>query len=128
MKRKGLRKSGYVEIYAPNHPLSGLGRYVYEHRLVAAEKWGIFAVIGMCVHHKDGDRSNNKIENLEIISNAKHLSMHHKGQNSKLRIIGSPNPIISCPCGCESKLLKYDVRGRARRYLHGHSGRRNEHG
>ncbi len=122
MIRKGLRKSGYVDIYAPDHPLANSNGYVYEHRLVACEKWGIFVVQNMQVHHKDGDRSNNKIENLEIINISKHTSMHQRGPDSKQRIIGDPNPILKCACVCGSKLLKYDTRGRPRKYIWGHNG------
>lgn len=33
---------------------------------------------GMHVHHKDGDKSNNDISNLELMSAADHLSYHQK--------------------------------------------------
>jgi hypothetical protein len=35
---------------------------------------------GFHVHHKDGDRTNNKIGNLELIDGRKHNSMHSKGR------------------------------------------------
>lgn len=31
---------------------------------------------GFHVHHKDGDRSNNQIENLLLVEKSEHLSMH----------------------------------------------------
>ena len=37
------------------------------------------------VHHKDGDTSNNKLYNLEIMSNSNHTIYHHKGIPSPLK-------------------------------------------
>jgi hypothetical protein len=31
---------------------------------------------GMCVHHKDGDRGNDDIDNLQVVSKAEHLEIH----------------------------------------------------
>jgi len=31
---------------------------------------------GMVIHHKDGDKLNNDIENLELVKNSEHISMH----------------------------------------------------
>ena len=33
---------------------------------------------GMIVHHKDGDFSNNKIENLQIMTQSEHVGLHNK--------------------------------------------------
>lgn len=34
---------------------------------------------GFIIHHKDGDKTNNSIDNLELMSRARHASIHHKG-------------------------------------------------
>ena len=60
---KSLSK-GYIAILNPDHPLARRGGYVLEHRYVAAKEWGIDAVKDMIVHHKNGDKSDNRIENL----------------------------------------------------------------
>ena len=46
-----------------------LHRVVYQHHNGDIPK-------GCHVHHKDGDRSNNQPENLELMSNSRHMSLH----------------------------------------------------
>jgi len=39
---------------------------------------------GFDIHHKDGNKLNNSIDNLECISHAEHLSMHMKENSQKV--------------------------------------------
>lgn len=50
-------------------------RYVLEHRAVMALHLGRPLNEGEMVHHLDGNRSNNKLENLRLLK----VSQHHKG-------------------------------------------------
>src|ERR1700682_45731 len=69
-----IDKSGYVLVWNPDHPQANHAGYVREHRLVAEEILGRFLTRDEVVHHKDGDRSNNDPENLQVFdSNADHL-------------------------------------------------------
>lgn len=38
---------------------------------------------GFHVHHKDGNRENNALENLDMVEGSKHLSEHHKGHGRR---------------------------------------------
>ena len=69
----GTDKSGYQIQYRSN----GQGRriYVQQHRQVMEERLGRKLATHETVHHKDGNRANNRIENLELWS-----SRHGRGQ------------------------------------------------
>lgn len=52
----------------------------YEHRKVWRESYGEIPK-GFHIHHKDGNKLNNSIENLELVSISEHLSNHAKKNN-----------------------------------------------
>lgn len=76
---KGGRRilpNGYVYIYAPDHPRATKAGAVMEHRLVAEEYLGRYLEPYEIVHHKDGDKSHNAWENLEVATRSQHVSNH----------------------------------------------------
>jgi len=51
--------------------------YVYEHIVIAEEFLGRMLFEDEVVHHLDGDRSNNRKENLLVLSRAMHTKLHN---------------------------------------------------
>lgn len=63
---KRLNKDGYVMVYVPNSPHAHTNGVAFEHRLVMAEHLGRTLHKDETVHHKNGKRDDNRIENLEL--------------------------------------------------------------
>jgi len=82
--KKARWSDGYVDVLLkPDdffYPMAKKGGWVREHRLVMAQSLGRCLQPWEIVHHKDGDRSNNDINNLELADSVSaHIKGHSKG-------------------------------------------------
>ena len=76
--RKIDKNIGYVRVYAPMHPEANTWGYVYEHRIIAEQMIRRRLKKDEIVHHKNGKRWDNRIENLEVMDKVEHAKL--KGQ------------------------------------------------
>lgn len=61
------------------------GKYIYEYRLVAAEKIGRPLTADEIVHHVNGDVTDNRPENLEVMTQSDHIKRHLPEMQSRSR-------------------------------------------
>lgn len=72
--------NGYILVYQPEHPHpngGGRNNCVFEHRLVMEKHLGRFLTKKEIVHHVNGIKTDNRIENLELTTPSKHIKEHH---------------------------------------------------
>ena len=91
----------YKLAIVPNHPNARKHGYVLEHRVVMENEIGRVLDIDEIVHHKNGNKIDNRIENLEVLSRKEHHKRHSK-----------PIPMeeLNCAyCGASFERRKKDV-------------------
>ena len=135
-RKKILTKQGYVLVWNPNHPNANKGKgkeYIFEHRLVMSEHLGRALEKNEVVHHKNGNKYDNRIENLELLTNEEHMRKHGYSMTEKRKdafVAGGKayaesrkksRELIPCACGCGTMIEMHDSKGRLRRYSHGHN-------
>jgi len=103
--RKQIKTNfGYVKLFEPSHPLANKNGYVLEHRKILFDN-GALVDSNKVVHHKNGNKTDNSIENLVVLSSAEHTSLHFK--NKKIPRIGSA---VCAGSGCQTlQKSKYNL-------------------
>jgi hypothetical protein len=100
---------GYIMIYEPNHPNSKKNGWIKEHRWIMSQHIDRALREWEHVHHKNGNKKDNRLENLELMTNSEHD-----------RLTRNPNPVaekICYLCGTEETYInkkgfecwKYDI-------------------
>jgi hypothetical protein len=77
---KGARRvyKGYVWVYKPDSPMANNRGRALEHRLVMAEHLGRVLLRTEHVHHRNGVTTDNRIENLALLSAGEHSREHNR--------------------------------------------------
>src|SRR5579883_1335022 len=74
--RGGHITGGYVQEHSPDHPSANATGYVLQHRLVAECYLGRLLEPYEDVHHRNGDPSDNRWENLQVLLRTDHHAIH----------------------------------------------------
>ena len=74
------------------------GRYCYEHHLVYWQHYHIVPKDDEVIHHIDGNKHNNDISNLELISKSEHSANHTRKR-------GKTMVLLRCPA-CQKEFVR----------------------
>ena len=75
-KGGAILQNGYRYLWIPEHPNALPSGYVAEHRQVMADHLGRRLEVFEDVHHRNGDRLDNRLDNLALMTDSAHTSHH----------------------------------------------------
>lgn len=96
---RGINEYNYARV--PDHPKSDKYGNVLAHRVIMENYIGRLLKEDECVHHKNGDKKDNRIENLELCKKSNHSRLH--GYKKKRKMVR-----VKCP-SC-SKIFEIERR------------------
>ena len=73
-----ITKEGYKQIYEPKSPSAREDGYAPEHRVKMEKKHKRPLGTDEVVHHKNGNKLDNRKSNLEVMSKSEHYKIHNK--------------------------------------------------
>ena len=74
---------GYIALYMPEHPSAGADGCVFEHRYVIEKALGYTLPDGFDIHHINGKKDDNRIDNLVVMTHKAHTILHNKEGRKK---------------------------------------------
>jgi len=79
-------KRGYIIFHGYKYVSIGNKKRRFEHRLVMEKYLGRELTRKEIIHHKDGNKLNNELSNLELMTQSKHIKEHIKNNQIGGRI------------------------------------------
>ena len=79
-----IASTGYVKLrLGRNHALSDSNGYAYEHLVVWIKNGNAPPKKKEVIHHRNGDKTDNRISNLELSDRSTHSTIHGRGLPDK---------------------------------------------
>ena len=104
-KDKGyFMENGYKRVLIPYGERTDSNKYIMEHRLIMEKHIGRKLKDDEVVHHKNRNRGDNRISNLQVMTYAEH-SAHHTRKNGRWSV--KHDKCISCG----TKKRRHHVKG-----------------
>lgn len=97
--KKVISKGDYQYALIPEHPKATKNGYVLLHRAIMENHLGRVLNENEVVHHKDGNKKHNVVENLEIMDRIQHSKMHSSECGRKV-------VLLICPW-CKKEFIQY---------------------
>lgn len=72
---KTITTGGYRYVMKPDHPQATKSGYVMEHRLIMEKHLKRILGKDEDVHHINGNKTDNRLENLQLLTHAKHAQV-----------------------------------------------------
>jgi hypothetical protein len=89
-----VSKGDYIYAKVPDHPNATVLGYVFHHRIIMENKLGRLLTSEEIVHHKNHDKRDNSVDNLQVMDRIEHMRMHGYEQ-------GVLTCLLECPqCKC----------------------------
>lgn len=88
--KKTVSKGDYTYAVLPAHPNCTKNGYVLEHRAIMENYLGRLLDTDEVVHHLDGNKKFNDIDNLELCLKGEHARLHSLQQGNKIVVLKCP--------------------------------------
>lgn len=85
--KKVVKKGEYLYAVVLNHPRATKNNYVLHHRVVMENSLGRLLTKEEVVHHLNGNKHDNRIENLEVMTAKEHSLLHSSRGRHMTKVI-----------------------------------------
>lgn len=82
-----LDKKGYMRVYRPDHPGANKSGFAKRHHVVWWLTTGQTCPIGMNIHHLNHIKTDDRIDNLAMMTHGEHSSHHARQAESPIECI-----------------------------------------